>query len=318
MRNKKYLILGATGSIGFAFTNELLSRGIKVSILVRNKKKAEDLFKNNALLEVIEGDVTNLEKLKAVSSDKDVIFHGINYPYNLWEQFMMPITKNVIDAAKQNKATILFPGNIYSFGNVTTKITEESIARPSTKKGALRLALIKLLKEATHDEACNVIVLRLPDFFGPNVTNGLIKPIFGNAAKKKSIEWIINADVAHQFVYTKDAARLFYMLSEEETLPTYYLLNFEGETVPSIREWSKTISQIAGSPNKVKVTSKTILGVLSLFVPVIKELKENYYQFENTILLDGSKLKSLYPTFCPSKMEDSIAETITWFKENSN
>lgn len=313
---KKYLILGATGSIGFAFTNELLSKGIKASILVRNKKKAEDLFNNNDLLEIIEGDANDLEKLKKISSDKDVIFHGINYPYNLWEQFMKPITQNVIEASKKNKATILFPGNVYAFANVTSEITEESIPIPTTKKGAIRLSLTKMLEEATKNNACKVIILRLPDFFGPNVTNGLIKPIFGNAAKKKSIEWIINADIPHQFVYTKDAARLFFRLANEKNLSPYYLLNFDGEVVSSIRKWTKTISQVAGSPNKVKVIPKSLLGILSWFVPVIKELKENYYQFENTILLDGSKLRSLYPDFQQTSMVDAIAETITWFKSN--
>ena len=315
---KKYLVLGATGSIGFAFTNELLAHGIKTTILVRNKQKAEALFKNNKLLEIIEGDVTDSEKLKEFATDKDVIFHGINYPYNLWDKFMKLVTRNVIEASKQNKATILFPGNIYSFGNVSEKITEESIPKPTTKKGEIRLELKKMLEEATKQGSCKVIVLRLPDFFGPNVTNGLIKPIFGNAAKKKPIEWLINADISHQFVYTNDAASVFYKLSKEDNLPGYYLINLEGEIVPDIKEWNKTISEVAGSPNKVKVISKTMLGILSWFVPVVKELKENYYQFENTILLDGTKLKALYPDFQPTLMEDAIGETIAWFKSNSN
>ena len=310
----KYLVLGATGSIGFAFTNELLSHGIKTTILVRNKQKALTLFDNNPLLEIIEGDVNDLVTLKYISKDKDLIFHGINYPYNLWDKFMKPITANVIEAAKQNKATILFPGNIYPFGNMTKKITEKTVAVPTTKKGALRLDLTKMLKEATQKDNCKVIVLRLPDFFGPNVTNGLIKPIFGNAAKRKPIEWLINADVPHQFVYTGDAARLFFMLSQEKELPDYFLVNYGGEVVPDIKNWSKTISNISGGPEKVKVNSKAILNILSWFVPVVKELKENYYQFENTIILDDAKIKKLYPKFKTVKMEDAIWETINWFK----
>jgi len=313
----KYLVLGATGSIGFAFTNELLSHRKKATLLVRNKKKAKTLFSNNPLLEIIEGDVNDLSTLKNVAKDKDVIFHGINYPYNLWGKFMKPITANVIEAAKQNKATILFPGNIYPFGNVSEKITEDSVPKPSTKKGAIRLELKKMLGEAAQKGNCKVIVLRLPDFFGPNVTNGLIKPIFGNAAKKKPIEWLINADVPHQFVYTNDAAKLFFILSKENDLPNYFLINYGGEVVPSIKHWSKTISKISGGPDKVKVNSKTMLNILSWFVPVVKELKENFYQFENAVILDDTKIKNAFPNFQPTKMEDAIAETIDWFRNNS-
>ena len=44
---KKYLVLGATGSVGYAFTSELLKQGIETDILVRNREKAEMLFHNN-------------------------------------------------------------------------------------------------------------------------------------------------------------------------------------------------------------------------------------------------------------------------------
>ena len=180
----------------------------------------------------------------------------------------------------------------------------------------IRLELLQMLEEAAQQGSCKVIVLRLPDFFGANVTNGLIKPIFGNAARKKPMEWLINVDIPHQFVYTNDAVRLFFMLSEEINLPDYFLINYGGEIVPSIKEWSKTISQISGSPEKVKVVSKALLGILSWFVPVIKELKENYYQFENTILLEDTKIKELYPDFRATSMEDAITETINWFRNN--
>ena len=93
---RKYLILGATGSIGFAFTNELLRNGIEAEILVRDRRKAEDLFHKNPLLTIYEGEVTDTGLLKSLSENKDVIFHGINYPYQLWGKYMIPITSNII------------------------------------------------------------------------------------------------------------------------------------------------------------------------------------------------------------------------------
>lgn len=314
---KNYLVLGATGSIGFAFTRELLSKGLNVTILVRNKQKAKALFDNNELLEIVEGDVTDLAKLKEAALDKDLIFHGINYPYQLWDKFMKPVTQNIIEAAQQNRVTILFPGNIYPFGNVPHEITEESIPTPSTKKGLIRLELNEMLKAATDDGGIKVIVMRLPDFFGPNVTNGLIEPIFGNASKKKPMEWLINADIPHQFVYTLDAAKLFFLLSEKSKLPNYYLINYGGEVVPSLKSFGLLIGKVSGGADKVKVIPKFLLSILAWFVPVVKELKENFYQFENTIQIDDSKIKSLFPDFKATSMEDAIRETIQWFKNNT-
>lgn len=315
MMNSNYLILGATGSIGYAFTRLLLDENIPVTVLVRNREKAEKLFGKNDLLGIEEGDVTDLEKLKSVSKGKPFIFHGINYPYNLWEGNMQKATQNVIGAASQNKATIIFPGNIYEFGPVD-EITEDMTAKPETKKGKIRLDLFNMLKQAAEESKCKVIFVRLPDFFGPNVTNGLIKPVFGNAAKKKAVNWLVNADVPHQFVFTPDAACVMFLLSKKKKLPAFANYNFGGYEVASVKELAKQISHITGGPAKVSVIPKWLIGILALFNPVVKELKENFYLFEKNVRLNDEKLKKDLPAFKPVSLEEAIRETVEWFREN--
>jgi len=312
----KYLVLGATGAIGYAFVKELISKNLSVEILVRNKEKAIKLFGENQLLIITEGDVMNLKKLKSVSREKDIIFHGINTPYNNWEKTSIPILKNVIEASKINNATILFPGNIYSYGKITIPITETTIQKPTTKKGKIRKQMISLLKQEADLGNCNVIVLRLPNFYGPNVTNGLIKPLFGNAALGKKMTYLINADTPQQFVYNKDAARLFLKLSLENNLDNYFVLNYGGLTVQSVRTWAKQIGEIANRSGKISVVPKFIVNLMGIFIPLVKELRENYYMFETPITLDDNKLKKLYPDFKSTKMEVAIQETIKWFKNN--
>jgi len=310
-----YLILGATGAIGYGFTRTLLDNKIPATLLVRNREKAEKLFGKNDLLEIEEGDVTDLEKLKEVAKDKQFIFHGINYPYNLWEGNMKKATENVIEAASQNKATIIFPGNIYEFDNVK-EITEDKVANPQTKKGKIRLELFDMLKQAADEGKCKVIFVRLPDFFGPNVTNGLIKPVFANAAKKKPVNWLVTADVPHQFVFTPDAGRVMYLLSKKKDLPAFANYNFGGYEVASVKELAKMISSITGGPDKVNVIPKWMIGILALFNPVVKEIKENFYMFENNVRLNDEKLKKDLPEFRPTPIEEALRETVEWFREN--
>ena len=59
-----------------------------------------------------------------------------------------------------------------------------------------------------------------------------------------------------------------------------------------------------------------VLNLLGLFVSDVRELKENYYQFEQSIILDDSKLKNILPDFQSTKLEKSIKHTIDWYKEN--
>jgi nucleoside-diphosphate-sugar epimerase len=315
---KKYLVLGATGSMGYAFTRELLKQGIVTDILVRNREKAEKMFRQNPLLNIHVGDIFSGDTLREAAEGMDVLFHGINFPYQHWHKLMKPVTATVIEAARENGSTILFPGNIYTFGNVTEAITEETVPQPSTSKGLLRLEVEEMLEQATQDGKCRVINLRLPDFWGPNVTNGLIGPLFGNAAKGKPMVWMVRADVPHQFVYTPDAARLFYRLTGEADLPPYCVMNYGGEVVPSVGELAKEISHEAGSPDKLKLYSKAMLKMLGLFVPVVKELNENIYQFENCIELNDLKIRARYTDFTETGFRVALRETISWYRQRMN
>ena len=171
------LILGSTGSIGYAFTENLISKNIPVTVLVRNVKKAENLFKGSPMVEIIEGDVQDLSLLKQISKDKKYIFHGINYPYNEWFGNMDTATQKVIEAASQNQAMIIFPGNVYNYGNIPL-IREDSPEKPCSKKGALRVEIEKMLRDAAQSRKCKVLNVCLPDFWGPNVLNYGIKANF--------------------------------------------------------------------------------------------------------------------------------------------
>lgn len=312
----KHLVLGSTGSIGFAYANELLKNNIPFTVLVRNKEKAEKLFGKNPLIEIIVGDATDRNKLKEISKEKEIIFHGINYPYHLWEKNMELVTGNVIEAAGVNQATIIFPGNIYEFGNIS-EISDDTVPNPVTKKGKIRLKLHDLLQAAAESNICHVIFLRLPDFFGPNVTNGLVMPIFGNASKKKAMSYLINAGILHQFVYTPDAARLMFQLSLKKNIPAFTQYNYASFVVPSFNDFAKEIAAIGGGPSKVKVMPKWLIIALALFIPVLKELKENFYLFENNVMLNDEKVRKLMPEFHDTEMKVMIKETLDWFRKNT-
>ena len=78
----KYLVLGATGSIGYAFTKVLIDQKIYTTIIVRNTTKAKSRFGESEFLEIIEGDALDENLVKTTAADKQFIFHGINYPYD--------------------------------------------------------------------------------------------------------------------------------------------------------------------------------------------------------------------------------------------
>lgn len=309
------LVLGSTGSIGYAFTENLLRKNIPVSIIVRDVAKAKNLFKDFDNLEIIKGDVQDLNLLKQVSADKKYIFHGINYPYDQWFGNMDVVTAKIIEAASINQAMIVFPGNIYNYGK-TPLIKEDSPEHPCTRKGALRVELKKMLKDAAHTGKCKVLDVCLPDFWGPNVLNAGIKPIFINALKGNALPYSVRVDIPHQMVFTKDAAEIMVRLMQRGVQQPYENYNYGGQAHPTIKGFLNQISRLANAPEKITVYPKWLFTVLGIFMPVMKEVKEMLYLFEGTVILDDTKVRSIFPTFKETSLQEAITQTLNWFKEN--
>ncbi len=310
----EYLVTGATGGIGYSVVNELLERGHAARILVRNRNKANRLFKENPLLSIVEGDVKNSGALKEAARGTRVLFHGVNYPYNMWEKNMEEVTGNIIEAAAASRATILFPGNVYNFGIPDMPIKEDTPPNPIARKGEIRVGLEKMLQEAAVQDRCRVIIVRAADFWGPNIINGLMDPNFVNPLKKKGFRWVGKTDIPHQLTYTPDLAKLFVRLSREEGLNAFEVFNYGSAVVPSIKSWFEMIAQETGAPLRIQSLSKLMISGIGLFVPVLRELKEMFYLFENSVVLDDTKIKSFYPDFKPTVMTGAIRHTLAWFK----
>lgn len=312
----KHLLLGATGSIGYAVAQQLLSTGTPITLLARNRTKAEHLFPAGSLVEIVEGDVQDAALLKRLAADKSVIFHGINYPYHQWFGNMDLVTQKIIDAAAQNRALIVFPGNVYPFGLATQPIREESVPQPTTRKGALRVELERMLQAAAEAGTCRVLNVRLPDFWGPNVLNEGIRPIFEGALAGGKLPWLLNADIPHQLVYTKDAAEVIVRLIERGTGQPYELLNYGGTTVPSMRGFLERLARVAGTPAKVHVYPAWQIKLIGWFQPMMREVVEMLYLYQNSILLDDTRLRALLPGFRETPLETAFADTLAWFRAN--
>ncbi len=316
------LVLGATGSIGYAVTVNLLARRLPVTVLVRNRAKADALFPHQPTLTIIEGDAQDADLLNRVALDKDFIFHGINYRYDQWFGNMDTVTQKVINAAAQNQATIVFPGNVYNFGNTKTPIREDSQPNPCSRKGQLRVDIETQLEQAAAAGRCRVINVRLPDFWGPNVLNDGVAPIFNNALRGKALPWLVNVDIPHQSVFTPDAAEIIarlmlrdWTLERSSTTP-YQVWNYGGATLPSIRGWFGQISGLVGKPLGVQVYSRLFIRLMGLFMPVLREVREMLYLYENTVVLDDQNVLALFPDFQPAPMQQALTETLTWFAEH--
>lgn len=130
--------------------------------------------------------------------------------------------RNVLSAAEQNGANILFPGNVYGYGKLGGKsATEEHPLSATSKKGRIRNELEHRLMEAHRTGKTKVVIPHFPDFYRPNFTNRLFGGMFVAALSGKKAQWIGKLDVPHDLVFVDDAARACILLGLKERMETF-------------------------------------------------------------------------------------------------
>lgn len=72
---KNVTLIGASGFVGTAILNELLSRGHKVTAVVRNPEK---INVSNSNLRIVKADVSDTDAMTEACKDKDAIISAYN------------------------------------------------------------------------------------------------------------------------------------------------------------------------------------------------------------------------------------------------
>jgi nucleoside-diphosphate-sugar epimerase len=307
------LVLGATGSFGGGVARELLRRSRPVRALVRDAGTGRRALGEHPALTLTQGDVQDPVAVTRVAEGCRVIVHGVNYPYDQWVPDMERATTNIIAAARAAGATILFPGNVYGLGPQTSApLTEAAPNEPRSRKGALRVTLEESLRQAAADGRTRVIVLRAGDYFGPTVRNGLVDPIFGNAARGKTIKAIGKLAIAHQWAFIPDLARAAIdLLDLAQSLAPFEVVHFAGHVANPQREFLRLVAAQAGRPElAIRRIPMWMLRVVGLWDGVVRELWELRYLFEESVVLDGAKLHRLLPGYADTPIDLAVRATL--------
>lgn len=100
---KSVVLIGASGFVGTAILNELLSRGHKVTAVVRNPKK---INVTNSNLEIVKTDVSDTNVMVEICKGKDAIISAYNPGWanpDIYEETLRNYPL-ILDAAKRSGA----------------------------------------------------------------------------------------------------------------------------------------------------------------------------------------------------------------------
>ncbi len=301
-------ILGAGGAIGIALAKELPAYTNKIRLVSRHPKKV------NETDELFRADITKYEEVVKAVEGSEIVYLTVGLPYNtkLWQNTWPVIMKNVIEACSVNNAKLVFFDNIYLYApEKLNPITEEHLVKPISKKGKVRAAIVQMLWDAVKKEKIKALIARSADFYGPSIkgtsilTEIVIKPL----SEGKRSNWLGGTEFKHSYTYTVDAGRAVALLGNtfDAFGQTWHL-----PTAPDPftgKEWIEAIAKMLGTKPKYLVLNKFFVRSIGLFVPIMKEMVEMMYQYNQHYVFNSDKFEKRFD-FKPTSYIDGIKEIV--------
>ncbi len=287
------LVIGATGGIGGEVARTLVARGWRVKALHRDPERVRA---GGPSFEWVKGDALDAASVTRAAEGADVIVHGANPPgYRNWRGLALPMLESTIAAASASGARVLFPGTIYNFGpDAGSQIDEAAPQNPTTRKGAIRVAMERRLAQAV-DEGVRTLVVRAGDFFGPRTGNSwLAQGMLPLPGPVKRVFDPGRAGVGHAWAYVPDLAEtMVRLLEQEDELADFDVFNFGGNWFEDNRDFADAIRQAAGRPNaSIHRFPWLIVHALAPFNETAREMREMTYLWRRPIRLLDGKLQS--------------------------
>lgn len=309
-----HVIFGANGGLGQALVRQLVEQGKPVRAVTRSGQAAAPPG-----VELAQADVLDPAAALRASEGADVLYHAINVPYDRWPDLLPPIMDNLIAAAASTNARLVYGDNLYMYGEVDGPLHEGLPYRPAGKKGQLRADLADGLTAAHEQGKIQAVLARSSDYIGPGATNTItslqvIEPILN--AKKAM--WIGSLDAPHTFSYVDDVARGLILLAEHDRALGQVWHIPAGEPLTG-RQFIELVCEQTGVGScNYGVYSRTMMRLVSLFSPMVREVLENLYQFEQSFVLDATKFAQAFGPFRTTSNPEAIATTIAWYRSRQH
>lgn len=306
-------VVFGTGAIGLALVDELVASGLPVRAVSRSGAAALPEG-----VEEITGDASDPGLAARAAAGAAVLYQCLNPPYHRWAEEFPGLQDAVVRAAQSAGARLVSFENTYMVGDTHgAPITEETLCRPHTRKGRVRLELAEQLRELAERGDLELATARASDYFGPRGTeqSPLGERVIGAALAGKPAQVIGDPDQPHSYTFTVDAARTLAALGTRDDVvgEVFHVPNAPAETT---RQIVARIAEHIGAPIRVKVAPRLLLRALGVVNPTIRELDEMLYEFTQPFVIDGSKATRRLGLE-PTPIDDAIAQTVAWFRDAS-
>jgi len=242
----------------------------------------------------IKGDADRVADLKAAVGRAEVVVNALNLPYHKWSGGRAEAQNaRVADAMAGTGKTLMFPGNIYNFAADTHQLRPDTEQRPATERGAIRVRIEEHFRRAAEAGGFQAIVIRAGDFYGPGTRESWFDLSIARAFDKATITYPGDPKLGHSWAYLPDLGRAFVKLAEHRSeLAAFERFHFAGHFVTG-DQMIEAVQAALPEPYRVKPMPWGVMGLLGLFVPVVREVIKMRYLWRNPHRLVDPRLDAI-------------------------
>jgi nucleoside-diphosphate-sugar epimerase len=303
-------VVFGTGQVGSALAAHLAGLGLAVRAVSRHRPPA-----------LVGGtdwraaDVTDPEAAADAAKGASVVYQCVNAPYTQWPELFPPLQRGVLAAAERTGALLVALENLYGYGPTGGRpMTEDLPLAATTVKGRTRAAMTAELLAAAEAGRVRLAIGRASDFFGPGVTQGstLGERVFGNALAGRRADFIGSPDLPHTYSYVPDIAAGLATLGTDPRAAGQ-VWHLPGPPTVTTRELLDLVAGEVGHQVGIRSVPKLAVRALGLVNPMLRELAEMAYEFDEPFVLDTSKYESAFGA-AGTPLAGAIAATVAWYR----
>ena len=148
--------------------------------------------------------------------------------------------------------------------------------------------------------------LRLPDFYGPGVERSLLTDLFIAVQQNRKAKLIGPVDLPHEFVFVPDVGPVVArLLDTSAAFGRAWNLGGDGPTT------QLTLARMAfGGPPRYMAAGKTMLRILGLFDPFLREFVEMHYLLTDPLIVDDSAIQQLLGGVKKTSYSDGVRQSL--------
>ena len=303
-------IIGINGITGKGVAAELLHKGFKVKGISRRDTPGPWTHEK--------GDVLNKEQIMQAVAGSEVVYacFGLEYDIKVWRRDWPVAIENVIEACLAANAKLVFIDNVYMYGLVEGTMTEETPMRPTSEKGKVRMAVAERILDAFKNRGLRGTILRAADFYGPDCEKSMItETVFKNLAKGKTAQWLGKTDKVHAFTYVPDLCKAAVTLGLDARADGQV---WHAPTHPEVltgKQWVEIIAKEMGRKPGIMALGSFMVGLLGLFIPILREIREMLYQYKHDYRFSSEKYERTFGDVAPTPYPEGIQATAQFYKK---